>query len=146
MLFVLRFRGGLSWAAAAVVTFPTLPRRQRAETSTQYLRAAAVNAWARRRANVKLSDAGLALGRLLGELAGKTGCYPCALSVNFCPNIGAGEPGLAARRREPARRVVSEVRSAGHCDSVPCAVMCLERNRVKNRVKRVKSSAQEPAG
>ena len=59
--------------------------------------------------------------------AGKTGCYPCALSVNFCPNIGAGEPGLAARRREPARRVVSEVRSAGHCDSVPCAVMCLER-------------------
>jgi len=63
VLFVLRFRGGLSWAAAAVVTFPTLPRRQRAETSTQYLRAAAVNAWARRRANVKLSDAGLALGR-----------------------------------------------------------------------------------
>ena len=67
-------------------------------------------------------DAGLALGGLIGELAGKTAYYPRALSVNFCPDVKEldGEPGLAARRREPARRVVSEVRSAGHCDSVPC--------------------------
>ena len=35
------------------------------------------------------------LGRLLGELAGKTGGYPCALSVNLLPRCqGAGDPGL----------------------------------------------------
>ena len=115
MLFVLRFRGGLSWAAAAVVTFPTLPRRQRAETSTQYLRAAAVNAWARRRANVKLSDAGLALGRF-GQRAKpvKPGVI-LALSLSIgCLEVARVEvePGFAMRRE--VLRKQHSLRSALH--------------------------------
>ena len=98
-----------------------------------------MSAWARRRANVKLFDAGLALGRLLGELAGKTGCYPCALSVKLLPRCkGAGEPGLAAaRRRGPARRVASsEVRSGALRQRTARLLLCREVTASKNSVKK----------
>ena len=76
-------------------------------------------------------DAGLALGRLLGELAGKAAFYPRALSLSTWLRC-QGAAGLAVRREGLRARVASsEVRS----ESVPVrGYVCAESCRVKNSV------------
>ena len=95
-----------------------------------------MSAWARRRANVKLSDAGLALGRF-GQRAKpvKPGVILALSLSNFCPDVKELESQASLQHAvEGLRGVWRQAKSAAeHCDSVLRGyVLCREVTASKN--------------